>query len=137
MNECEERCEYEFGRCLRHGDFNECLAHRSSCYRGCGEQPVHPEPEYQCGYGPCPQCMQDYSQSVGCVHPHGHDGEHHCANGHVFSQAGAEPQQEEPAAQPCYSQCGDCESEYAVSNTCAAGAGSHEYHYCTYSHSWY
>jgi hypothetical protein len=92
MSECSERCEEQFGQCIKHGDSMggaSCLAHRQYCLNGCAEEhfndPPAPAPqEATCGQGPCPECGPQYSMSSPCALASNHSDYHSCSYGHSW-----------------------------------------------------
>jgi hypothetical protein len=91
MSECTERCEEQFGQCIRHGDNmggSACIAHRSACLYGCRDEyfpdPSPPVAQEMCGQGPCPECGEQYSMSSACTLPGGHADYHACSYAHSW-----------------------------------------------------
>ncbi|HSV66822.1 MAG TPA: hypothetical protein VLJ59_13045 [Mycobacteriales bacterium] len=96
MNECEERCEEQFGQCVKHGDNMggmQCLAHRQYCLNGCATEQFPDAGSgggYGGGYGQCsmsgcPTCASDYSLSNPCAYSEGHGGDHACSYSHTWA----------------------------------------------------
>jgi hypothetical protein len=91
MNQCVERCTFEFGRCLTHSsDPNQCLAHRQSCLNGCANMQFPDDDssggytDEQCGYGPCDSCENEYYMTNVCAQPRGHSDQHACSYYHTW-----------------------------------------------------
>ena len=93
MSDCVDRCEEQFGQCIKHGDNMGgalCLAHRQSCLNGCQNEQF-PDPPDQapvsqetCGQGPCAECETAYSMSNPCALAANHGDYHTCSYSHSW-----------------------------------------------------
>lgn len=87
-------------------------------------------PEQQtCGLGPCPACSEDRQMSSPCVYASGHSGDHQCAHGDVWEQAG-------PDVTPQRKYCGSACPTSGCGKTCTRQFIHEHPHMCPLGHTW-
>ena len=82
-----------------------------------------------CDCGPCPACADERQMSSPCALPLGHGGDHRCAYGDAWTQAG-------PAAAPQRKYCGGPCPEPNCGWTCTRQFMHTSPHMCRLGHTW-